>query len=97
MLFRSKQGAIVPGRAPGAETQAYLAKIQNRITLPGAVFLGAIAILPNILGLILGRSSTSTMIMSSSGMLIVVGVVRDILDYVQSELSQHGYDEKLIR
>ena len=92
-----KQGAIVPGRAPGAETQAYLAKIQNRITLPGAVFLGAIAILPNILGLILGRSSTSTMIMSSSGMLIVVGVVRDILDYVQSELNQHGYDEKLIR
>ena len=75
----------------------FRSKIQNRITLPGAVFLGAIAILPNILGLILGRSSTSTMIMSSSGMLIVVGVVRDILDYVQSELSQHGYDEKLIR
>jgi preprotein translocase subunit SecY len=37
------------------------------------------------------------MLMSSSGMLIVVGVVRDIIDYLQSELSQHGYEEKLIR
>lgn len=92
-----KQGAIVPGRAPGAETQNYLAKIQNRITFPGAVFLGVIAILPNILGLILGKNPNSTMLMSSSGMLIVVGVIRDIIDYVQSELSQHGYDEKLIR
>jgi len=92
-----KQGAVVPGRAAGTETQKYLAKIQNRITLPGAVMLGVIAILPNILAVILHTSAQATMLMSSSGMLIVVGVVRDIIDYLQSELSQHGYEEKLIR
>jgi preprotein translocase subunit SecY len=92
-----KQGAVVPGRAAGVDTQNYLAKIQNRITFPGAIFLGLIAILPYILGVLLGTSAHSTMLMSSSGMLIVVGVVRDIIDYLQSELSQHGYEERLIR
>lgn len=92
-----KQGAVVPGRAAGTETQNYLAKIQNRITFPGAIFLGLIAILPYILGALLGTNAHSTMLMSSSGMLIVVGVVRDIIDYLQSELSQHGYEERLIR
>lgn len=92
-----KQGAVVPGRAAGTDTQNYLAKIQNRITFPGAIFLGLIAILPYILGALLGTNAQSTMLMSSSGMLIVVGVVRDIIDYLQSELSQHGYEERLIR
>ena len=92
-----RQGAVVPGRAAGSDTQKYLAKIQNRITFPGAVFLGLIAILPYILGAILKTNAQSTMLLSSSGMLIVVGVVRDIIDYLQSDLSQHGYEEKLIR
>ncbi len=92
-----RQGAVVPGRAAGADTQNYLAKIQNRITFPGAVFLGLIAILPYILGAILGTNANSTMLLTSSGMLIVVGVVRDIIDYLQSDLGQHGYEEKLIR
>ena len=92
-----KQGAVVPGRAPGTDTQNYLAKIQDRITLPGAVFLGLIAILPYILGAIFRVSANSTMLLSSSGLLIVVGCVRDIIDYLESELNQRGYDEKLIR
>ncbi len=92
-----KQGAVVPGRAAGSDTQNYLAKIQNRITFPGAVFLGLVAILPYILGGLLGTSPHSTMLMSSAGMLIVVGVVRDIIDYLQSDLVQHGYEERLIR
>ncbi len=92
-----RQGAVVPGRAAGADTQNYLAKIQNRITFPGAVFLGLIAVLPYILGAILNTNANSTMLLSSSGMLIVVGVVRDIIDYLQSDLGQHGYEEKLIR
>ena len=92
-----RQGAVVPGRAAGTETQNYLAKIQDRITLPGAVFLGLIAILPYILAAILKTSSNSTMLLSSSGLLIVVGVVRDIIDYLEAELNQHGYDEILIR
>jgi len=61
------------------------------------VFLGLIAILPYILGAIFQTSANSTMLLSSSGLLIVVGCVRDILDYLESELNQRGYDEKLIR
>ncbi len=92
-----KQGAVVPGRAAGQDTQNYLSKIQDRITLPGAVFLGLIAIIPYILGWIFNTNYNNTMLLSSSGMLIVVGTVRDIIDYLESDLSQHGYDEKLIR
>jgi preprotein translocase subunit SecY len=92
-----KQGAVVPGRAAGTDTQNYLSKIQDRITLPGAVFLGLIAILPYILGAIFHTNANSTMLLSSSGLLIVVGCVRDIIDYLESELNQRGYDEKLIR
>ena len=61
------------------------------------MFLGLIAILPYILGAILGTNANSTMLLSSSGLLIVVGCVRDIIDYLESELNQRGYDEKLIR
>jgi preprotein translocase subunit SecY len=61
------------------------------------VFLGLIAILPYILGAILRTTANSTMLLSSSGLLIVVGCVRDIIDYLESELNQRGYDEKLIR
>ena len=92
-----RQGAVVPGRAAGADTQNYLAKIQDRITFPGAVFLGLVAILPYILGAILGRSSNNTMLLSSSGMLIVVSTVRDIIDYFEAEFNQRRYEEKLIR
>lgn len=92
-----RQGAVVPGRAAGTDTQNYLSKIQDRITFPGAVFLGLVAVLPNILGAILGKNANSTMLLSSSGMLIVVGCVRDIIDYLESELNTRGYDEKLIR
>ena len=59
-----KQGAVVPGRAAGTETQKYLAKIQNRITLPGAVMLGVIAVLPNILAVILHTSAQATMLIT---------------------------------
>lgn len=92
-----RQGAVVPGRAAGQDTQNYLSKIQDRITLPGAVFLGLVAILPYILGWIFKTSYNSTMLLSSSGMLIAVSTVRDIIDYLESDLAQHGYDEKLIR
>ena len=66
-------------------------------TVQIAVFLGLIAILPYILGAIFRVSANSTMLLSSSGLLIVVGCVRDIIDYLESELNQRGYDEKLIR
>ena len=95
-----KQGAQIPGVVRGAPTQKYLNKVQRRITLPGALFLGIVAVLPYILGVILpvsvGRSS-GLLLISSAGLLIVVGVVRDTFTIIETELKLHGYDESLIK
>jgi len=93
-----KQGAQVPGIARGGPTQRYLTKVQRRITLPGALFLGVVAALPFFLGLFLpaGLQQTQIFLVSSSGLLIVVGVVRDTFNNIESDLKLHGYDDRLI-
>jgi preprotein translocase subunit SecY len=94
-----KQGAQIPGVARGVPTQRYLTKVQRRITLPGALFLGLVAVLPYILGLFLpeGISQTSIFLVSSTGLLIVVGVVRDTFQIIETDLKMHGYEDRLIR
>jgi preprotein translocase subunit SecY len=93
-----KQGAQIPGVIRGTPTQKYLTKVQRRITLPGALFLGLVAVLPYILGLFLPKSAGSGLILvSSAGLLIVVGVVRDTFSIIDTELKVHGYDEQLIK
>jgi len=94
-----KQGAQIPGVVRGVPTQKYLSKVQRRITLPGAVFLGFVAVLPYVLGLILpaGLRSSALLLVSSAGLLIVVGVVRDTFTIIETELKLHGYDESLIK
>jgi len=91
-----KQGAQIPGVARGTPTQKYLSKVQDRITLPGAVFLGVVAILPNVLSFVLPISSQAMLLVSSSGLLIVVGTVRDTFNIVETELKLHGYEDNLI-
>lgn len=93
-----KQGAQIPGIARGNATQTYLSKVQRRITLPGALFLGVVAALPYVLGLFLpqGMSQTNIFLVSSSGLLIVVGVVRDTFQIIETDLKMHGYDDRLI-
>jgi preprotein translocase subunit SecY len=93
-----KQGAQIPGVVRGAPTQKYLSKVQRRITLPGAVFLGLVAVLPYILGLALpSLANSGLLLISSAGLLIVVGVVRDTFTIIETELKLHGYDESLIK
>ena len=94
-----KQGAQIPGVVRGGPTQKYLSKVQRRITLPGAVFLGLVAVLPYILGTVLPGSlkTSGLLLISSAGLLIVVGVVRDTFTIIETELKLHGYDENLIR
>lgn len=91
-------GAQIPGVSRGAPTQRYLNRVLSRITLPGAFFLGLVAILPWLLGLLLpfGQQSTSVLLVSSAGLLIVVGVVRDMFFNIEAELKLHGYDETLL-
>jgi preprotein translocase subunit SecY len=93
-----KQGAQIPGVARGGPTQRYLTKVQRRITLPGALFLGVVAAIPYFLALLLpeGLQQTSLFLVSSTGLLIVVGVVRDTFQIIETELKMHGYDDRLI-
>jgi preprotein translocase subunit SecY len=94
-----KQGAQIPGVVRGAPTQKYLTKVQRRITLPGALFLGIVAVLPYVLSAVLpvGARSSTLLLVSSAGLLIVVGVVRDTFSIIDTELKLHGYEEKLIK
>ncbi len=92
-----RSGARIPGVSPGAPTQRYLTRVLRRITLPGALFLGVVAILPWIVGLILPLGNNAGLLLvSSAGLLIVVGVVRDVFFTIEAELKLHGYDEKLL-
>ena len=91
-----KQGAQIPGVARGNPTQRYLTKVQRRITLPGAFFLGFVAVMPYIFGALLPTSSAGIFLVSSAGLLIVVGTVRDTFQIIETELKLHGYDDRLI-
>ncbi len=93
-----RQGAQIPGVVRGSPTQKYLTKVQRRITLPGALFLGFVAVLPFLLTpLFPAASRSSLLLVSAAGLLIVVGVVRDTFTIIETELKMHGYDENLIR
>ncbi|HSL30689.1 MAG TPA: preprotein translocase subunit SecY [Anaerolineales bacterium] len=93
-----RSGAQIPGVHSGAATQRYLSRIQSRITLPGALLLGTVAIMPFLLQLVLPAAANSVglFLVSSSGLLIVVGVVRDTFMNIEAELKLHGYQEKLL-
>ncbi len=93
-----RMGAQIPGVSRGAPTQRYLTKVQRRITLPGALFLGLIAILPYLMQFIMPISSqgSSLMLVSSAGLLIVVGVVRDVFQNIDAELKLHGYQDSIL-
>lgn len=90
-------GAQIPGVSRGPATQKYLTKVLRRITLPGAFFLGIVAILPWLLGLIVPfGQNTGLLLVTSAGLLIVVGVVRDTFFTIEAELKLHGYDDTLL-
>jgi preprotein translocase subunit SecY len=94
-----RQGAKIPNVTAGEATQRYLHKVQQRITLPGAFFLGVVAVLPFILSgtVFQGESRSAVFLVSAAGLLIVVGVVRDTFNIIEAELKLHGYQEKLLR
>src|SRR3989344_151079 len=84
-----KYGGFVPGIRPGVATTAYLNGILNRITLAGAVFLGLIAVLPNIMQAIF---KIPTLSIGGTGILIVVSVVLENTKSLQSQLLVRSYD-----
>jgi len=93
-----RSGAQIPGVTKGAPTQRYLTRVVRRITLVGAIFLGTVAIMPFLVGLIypIGGSQTGLLLVSSAGLLIVVGVIRDTYRNIEAELKLRGYDSALL-
>ena len=93
-----RMGAQIPGVSRGAPTQRYLTKVQRRITLPGALFLGLVAVLPYLLQFLMpiGTRNAGLFLVSSAGLLIVVGVVRDVFMNIEAELKLHGYQDSLL-
>jgi len=94
-------GAQIPGVSRGAPTQRYLTTVLRRITLPGALFLGGVAILPYLITRLLpflatNSASQGLFLVSSSGLLIVVGTVRETFFNIDAELKLHGYEESLL-
>jgi preprotein translocase subunit SecY len=84
-----KYGGFVPGIRPGAKTAEYIDQVMSRITLPGAVFLAAIAILPDLFITGLGFPFLD---FGGTSVLIVVGVALDTLQQVESHLLMRHYE-----
>jgi preprotein translocase subunit SecY len=97
-----RNGGFIPGIRPGKRTQDYIQRVTRRVTLVGALFLGFIAILPGIVDLINrvlfpnevvgGVAGNAALVLSGSGLIIVVGVVIDTLRQLEAQLVMRNYD-----
>lgn len=83
--------SFIPGVKPGTDTAEYIDNIMSKITLPGSLFLALIAVLPAFARL-LGVSSNLAQFFGGTSLLIMVGVVLDTLQQVESYLMMHHYD-----
>lgn len=84
-----KQGGFIPGIRPGKQTANFLKYVINRITLTGALFLGAIAVLPLI---VQGVTGFTTMTIGGTALLIVVSVVLETMKQIESQLTIREYE-----
>jgi len=93
-----RQGGYILGYRPGKATETYLNDVMRRITLIGALFLGIVAILPwfvqllPIPGIASGGAQTSTLLITSTGLLIVVGVALDTMKQLEAQLLMRNYE-----
>jgi preprotein translocase subunit SecY len=86
-----KQGGFIPGIRPGKNTADFIDNILTKITLPGAIFLAIIAILPGFM-IRLGVSPTMASFFGGTSLLIVVGVALDTLQQIETYLLMRHYD-----
>jgi len=84
-----RQGGFIPGVRPGKPTTDYLNGVINRITWGGALFLAVIAIMPFIAQII---TQTPVLTLSSTGILIVVGVALDTMKQIEAQLTMRRYE-----
>ena len=85
-----KQGGFIPGIRPGANTATYIKNVLKRITLPGALYIAVIAVVPSII-----FSFTNNQLIETFGgtsILIMIGVALDTMQKVEGQLKMHNYD-----
>jgi preprotein translocase subunit SecY len=83
-----KTGAFIPGVRPGRETEEYINNVVNRVTLPGAVFLGLLAVAPSI---IQGLTGITTLVLGGTALLIAVQVALDLAQKIDAQVSLREY------
>jgi preprotein translocase subunit SecY len=86
-----KNGGFIPGVKPGKKTVEFLDEVMSRITLPGSIFLGFVTILPAF-AMIIGIKQTFAYFYGGTSLLILVGVVLDTLQQIESHLLMRHYD-----
>ena len=84
-----KQGGFIPGVRPGRNTDIYLTRVLMRITLVGALALGLVAVLPNVVSALTG---VTELLLSATSFLIVVGVAIDTMRQLEAQLMMRNYE-----
>ena len=87
-----KQGGFIPGIRPGPQTERHLAKILSRITLPGALFLALIALVPSIVLTKVLENGGQGVSFSGISILIAVGVALETMKQIDSQLMMRNYE-----
>lgn len=87
-----ESGGFIPSVRPGVATAEYLNFISTRITLWGAIFLGILVLVPQVLQAVSGISGQTVFVFSGTGLLILVGVALDTLKQVEAQLTLRSYD-----
>jgi preprotein translocase subunit SecY len=85
-----KNGGFIPGIRPGRPTADYLARVVTRITIAGALFLGIVATLPTLLGLIF--PGLTNIALGGTGLLIVVSVIVETMKQIEAQLLMRNYE-----
>lgn len=87
-----KNGGFIPGVKPGRKTAEFIDAVMSRITLPGSIFLAGVAILPAFAGGMFGVNSQFAIFFGGTSLLILVAVVLDTLQQIESHLLMRHYD-----
>ncbi|MEH3141692.1 MAG: preprotein translocase subunit SecY [Mycobacterium kyogaense] len=87
-----KYGGFIPGIRPGKPTADYLRFVLSRITLPGSIYLGVIAVLPNLFLEIGNTGSVQNLPFGGTAVLIAIGVALDTIKQIESQLMQRNYE-----
>ncbi len=87
-----KYGSTIPGYSPGKRTEEYLTRILNRITLAGAIFLAAVAVMPDIMSAWMQVPAGIASLMGGTSIIIIVGVALDTVNQVENHLKVRNYE-----